>query len=75
VIGTIELLSVLQSQLGLEGGIWSVAASFNINRAGFVIVGVFVATWVAALAVWRFGRIEARWEEQAAAARAARAEA
>ena len=71
VIGSIELLSVLQSQLGLTGGLWNFAANFDINHAGFFIVGVFVATWVVALAVWRFGRIESRWEQQAAEARAA----
>ncbi|HMC40875.1 MAG TPA: hypothetical protein VKI19_14515, partial [Acidimicrobiales bacterium] len=62
----------LQSQLGLQGGVWGFSARFNINHAGFVIVGVFVATWVVALGVWRFGRIESRWEAQAAAARATR---
>ncbi len=60
-IGTVELLSVLQSELGLHGGVWDYAQSFNINTAGFVIVGVFVVTWLVALAVWRFGRIEERW--------------
>jgi nickel/cobalt transporter (NiCoT) family protein len=70
VIGTIELLSVLQSQLNLTGGIWSFSANFNINHAGFIIVGIFVVTWVIALSVWRFGRIEARWEHHAAQARA-----
>ncbi len=61
VIGTIEVLSVLQSEFGLTGGIWNYAARFNINSAGFFIVGLFVATWVLSLALWRFGRIEARW--------------
>jgi nickel/cobalt transporter (NiCoT) family protein len=26
-----------------------------------VIVGMFVATWVLALSIWRYGRIEERW--------------
>jgi high-affinity nickel-transport protein len=26
-----------------------------------VIVAMFVATWVIALAIWRLGRIEERW--------------
>jgi hypothetical protein len=34
---------------------------FNINTAGFVIVGLFIATWLAALLIWRFARIEERW--------------
>jgi high-affinity nickel-transport protein len=45
-------------------------ANFNINTAGFVIVGLFVVTWVGALAVWRFGHIEARWDIAAVRARA-----
>ena len=64
-IGTIELLSVLQSEFGLHGGIWGYASRFNINSAGFFIVGLFVVTWVVALAVWRFGRIESRWSAPA----------
>ena len=61
VIGTIELLAVLQTEFNLTGGIWNYAARFNINSAGFFIVGLFVVTWVVALGVWRFGRVEARW--------------
>jgi high-affinity nickel-transport protein len=68
-IGTIELLSVLSSQLRLSGGIWSWAGRFNINHAGFLIVGLFVVTWVAALLVWRLGDVEGRWERAAATAR------
>jgi high-affinity nickel-transport protein len=74
VIGTIELLSVLQGQLRLTGGVWSFSANFNINHAGFIIVGVFVVTWALALSLWHFGRIEARWEQHATAARRLRGE-
>jgi nickel/cobalt transporter (NiCoT) family protein len=35
---------------------------FNINTAGLFIVGVFVLTWIVALCVWHFGRIEQKWE-------------
>jgi high-affinity nickel-transport protein len=69
LIGTIELLSILGTELNLSGGIWDLTADFNINRAGFFIVGVFVITWVVALGVWRFGHVEARWEASAARAR------
>ena len=69
VIGTIELLSVLASQLQLTGGIWNWTGKFNINQAGYIIVGLFVVTWVGALSIWRFGNVEARWDRAAAAAR------
>ena len=61
VIGSIEVLAVIQSEFGLTGGLWDYAARFNINTAGFFIVGLFVLTWVVALLVWRLGRVETRW--------------
>jgi high-affinity nickel-transport protein len=36
-------------------------AGFNINMAGFIIVGMFVVTLVGALAVWHFGNVEEKW--------------
>ena len=44
-----------------RGGFWSFMADFNINTAGFFIVGVFVVTWAVALSVWHFGRVEQRF--------------
>jgi len=38
----------------------------HINTAGFVIVGVFVVTWIVALCIWHFGRIEQKWESRPA---------
>ena len=40
------------------------SADFDLNNVGFVIVGLFVLTWVVALLVWRFGRIEEKWSAQ-----------
>jgi nickel/cobalt transporter (NiCoT) family protein len=67
-IGTIEILGLIAQETNRSGGFWSIVATFNINRAGFIIVGVFVATWVIALAIWHFGDIERKWEDQAARA-------
>ena len=73
-IGTLELMQVLAGQLNLKGGLWSYAAGFNINKAGFVIVGIFVAVWSFALLFWRYGRVEQRWEDAALRAQVARGE-
>jgi nickel/cobalt transporter (NiCoT) family protein len=67
-IGTVEILSLIAQETNRSGGIWAVIEKFNINRAGFIIVGVFVVTWIAALAIWHFGDIERKWEAQAAQA-------
>src|SRR5207302_10154083 len=61
VIGTIELGGLVASQLGLSGVFWTWFEHIDINLLGFVIVAMFVATWVIALAIWRLGRIEERW--------------
>jgi high-affinity nickel-transport protein len=61
IVGTVELGGLLTQKLGLTGGFWGWIAAININTVGFIIVGLFVATWLIALAVWRFARIEERW--------------
>ncbi len=61
-IGSIEILSLIGQQAHLTGDFWRFMAAFDINKAGFVVVGVFVLTWAAALAIWRFGQIEAKWD-------------
>jgi len=73
VVGTIEILGLVSNELHLDG-FWGSFAGFNINLAGFVIAGLFVVVWTAALAIWRFGHIEQRWESAAAAGRAVRGE-
>jgi len=64
VIGAVEALSLLPQQIhGLSRttGFWGLMSRFNINTAGFVIVGLFLATWLAALLICRYARIEEKW--------------
>jgi nickel/cobalt transporter (NiCoT) family protein len=61
VIGTIELMSVLADKLGLTGPPWGFVSGLDLNYVGYAIVGVFALTWIVAVAVWRFGRIEEKW--------------
>ncbi|MFI5584618.1 HoxN/HupN/NixA family nickel/cobalt transporter [Amycolatopsis sp. NPDC051758] len=61
LIGTIELVSILAEKLDITSGPLAAIASVDLDYVGFGIVGLFVLTWVVALAVWRFGRIEEKW--------------
>jgi nickel/cobalt transporter (NiCoT) family protein len=70
-IGTVELLGLLGQEFKLSGGFWSFMGDFNINKAGYVIVGVFVLVWIVALAIWHFGKIEQKWDMAAAEGSAA----
>jgi len=46
----------------LSGAGWAWLENFNISTAGFVIVGVFVLTWIVALSIWRRAKIEQKWD-------------
>jgi nickel/cobalt transporter (NiCoT) family protein len=61
VIGTIELGGLAASHLELTGSFWVWFEGIDVNSLGLLIVGMFVATWGLALAVWRVGHIEDRW--------------
>ena len=67
-IGTIEILGLIGQELNLAGGFWTFMGTFNINKAGFVITGIFAVTWAVALSVWHFGKIEQKWDTAKAAA-------
>jgi high-affinity nickel-transport protein len=68
-VGTIEIVGLVAQEANLHGGFWDFMQAFNINTAGFVIVGLFALTWIAALVVWRVGNVEEKWDLDAAQAR------
>jgi nickel/cobalt transporter (NiCoT) family protein len=67
LVGTIELLAIMQDQMGLHGLFWDWVAGVDLNKIGYFIVGLFVVTWAVALSVWKFGKVEEKWTVQAAA--------
>ncbi len=73
-VGGLEILQVITEQLNLTGGFWDYAASFNLNSAGYIIVGLFAVVWIVALTLWRYGKIEERWHDRAHAAQLMRGE-
>jgi nickel/cobalt transporter (NiCoT) family protein len=60
-VGSIEILGLIGQEANLSSPFWDFFRDFNINTAGFVIVGLFVATWVVALLYWRLARVEEKW--------------
>jgi nickel/cobalt transporter (NiCoT) family protein len=65
VIGGIETLSLIPQDFprsfSQNSGFWGYMFNFNINTAGFIIVGMFILTWAGAMLIWKYGRIEERW--------------
>jgi len=65
--GGIEVLSLLTQQIAgprRSHGLWGFLSSFNLNTAGFVIVAMFIVTWLAAMLIWRYGQIEEKWTDR-----------
>jgi high-affinity nickel-transport protein len=58
IIGSIELLGLVGRESGSTSPFWNFVRGFNINEAGFAIVGLFVVTWAMALLYWRLARVE-----------------
>jgi high-affinity nickel-transport protein len=69
VIGGIEALGLIADRFGFEAGFWQTIAGLNANfgTLGYVIVGVFAASWAASLLVYRlrgYGRRETSLDPQ-----------
>jgi high-affinity nickel-transport protein len=73
-IGGLEIMQVFAQQLNLTGGLWNYANNFDINKAGFIITGIFVGVWAVALLIWKYGKVEQRWHDDAHVAQLARGE-
>jgi nickel/cobalt transporter (NiCoT) family protein len=60
LVGGIEGLGLLADQLHLAGAFWNAIGSLNDNfgMIGYVIVGVFVVSWLLSAAIYRFKRFE-----------------
>ncbi|MCX5136541.1 MULTISPECIES: HoxN/HupN/NixA family nickel/cobalt transporter [unclassified Streptomyces] len=63
IIGTVELLGLVAEKAGLHGFFWDWISGLDLNIIGYVVVGLFFATWIVALLVWKLGRIEEKWTE------------
>jgi len=61
VIGVIVLAGLLADRLAIESGPVAAIGSANLEFVGFVIVGLFIAAWLIAVAIWRYGQVEKRW--------------
>jgi nickel/cobalt transporter (NiCoT) family protein len=55
VVGSIEALGLVADKLGLTGGVWSSVnfAAGNFIPLGYLVVGIFVTSWLASLAIYR----------------------
>jgi high-affinity nickel-transport protein len=60
-VGTVQLLNAAIDALHLRGGFWGLIAGLDFQVLGYVMAGLFVGTWFAALLLWRVLDLEQRW--------------
>jgi high-affinity nickel-transport protein len=60
LVGGVEALGLIADRLGLDGGIWGAVAALNANfgSLGFLIIGIFIASWLVAMLVYRLKRYD-----------------
>jgi len=58
VIGGIEVLQVISTETGASGGLWDLANNVPFNVLGFYIVGIFLASWIVSVLVYKLKGIE-----------------
>ena len=56
-----EFKSILANNLGITSGPLATIGGLDLNKVGYLIVGLFLTTWVMALAVWCYARMEDKW--------------
>jgi high-affinity nickel-transport protein len=60
-VGTVQLLNAAIDAFNLRGGFWSMIGGLDFQVLGYVMAGLFVGTWLAALLLWRVLDLERRW--------------
>ena len=60
LVGGIEVLGLIGNHLKIQGAIWDAIGSLNNNFGviGFVIIGVFVASWTISIFIYRLNRYD-----------------
>ena len=68
IIGVQEIISIFTEKLDIHTGILGTIGNLDWGAMGFIIVGLFAITWLVAIAAWKLGRVEERWQAHSAAA-------
>lgn len=58
IIGTIEVLSIVSEKAGLSGGIWDAIGALDLNTIGFLIVGIFLLSWIVSTMIYKLKRYD-----------------
>lgn len=57
-IGLIELTQIIASKLGLSGGFFGWIRNLNFGGIGYLLVCLFIVSWLLSLLIWKILRLE-----------------
>ena len=66
IVGLPILVNTITTSFNITGPIPDFFAMIDLENVGFILIGVFVTIWIAAILIWKYGRIEERWENKIA---------
>jgi len=60
IVGGLETLGLIQGELNLSGPFWDPVAALNNNfgALGYVIIGIFMASWIASVLLYKMKRYD-----------------
>lgn len=64
VIGTIEVLSIVADQLHLHGWLWDTVSDLDFGTIGFLIIGLFIASWLLSTLIYKLKRYDQLGEQE-----------
>jgi high-affinity nickel-transport protein len=57
-IGTVELLSIIADRFGLTGGFWDWVAELDFENIGYLIIGIFLVSWLGSTVIYKLNRYD-----------------
>ena len=62
-IGTVELLQVVASELNFTGVFWNWLGALDFETIGFLIIIIFVFSWLVSLGYWKYRRFDEKYAQ------------
>ncbi|MDD2703912.1 MAG: HoxN/HupN/NixA family nickel/cobalt transporter [Acidocella sp.] len=60
IVGGLETLGLVQGEFNLSGAVWDGVAALNGNFGtfGYIIIGVFILSWIVSVSIYKFKRYD-----------------
>ena len=56
----IELLQIT-AEISFKGWFWDFIQALQFDYLGYILVALFLVTWLISTLIWKFGKVEQHW--------------